>query len=72
MLAGTVSEIAKTKPTDNLEAYELYFLGTKSIENDMTREGHKKMEELYRKAIDKDPAFALPYMGLGWLEMRAY
>ena len=35
MLAGSVSEIAKTKPTDNLEAYELYFLGTKSIENEM-------------------------------------
>ena len=30
------------------------------------------MEQYYQKAIEKDPNFALAFMGLGWVEMRAY
>jgi TolB-like protein/class 3 adenylate cyclase len=53
MLAGSVSGIAKTKPTDNLEAYELYFLGTKSIENEMTRDGHEKWKNFIERRSTK-------------------
>ena len=30
------------------------------------------MEQYFRKAIEKDPDFALAYMGLGTCGMRAY
>jgi serine/threonine-protein kinase len=53
----------QTKPTDNLEAYNLYlqgrFLWNKRTPNDMT-----KSVTFYEKAIEKDPEFALAYVGL--------
>jgi hypothetical protein len=38
----------------------------------LTEAPNREMHEYYRKAIEKDPDFALAHMGLGWVEMRAY
>jgi adenylate cyclase len=63
---------AQRRTTDRLEAYDLYVLATHLLNAEYTEASDRKMEEYYRKAIEKDPDFALAYIGLGWVEMRAY
>jgi adenylate cyclase len=63
---------AQRKSTDSLEAYDVYVLANHLLNSESTEASDKKMEEYYRKAIEKDPDFALAYIGLGWAEMRAY
>jgi TolB-like protein len=67
-----IADSAQRKHTDSLQAYELYVLATHLKQTEYTEAAHRKMEEYYRKAIEKDPDFALAHMGLGWMEMRAY
>ena len=50
------------KPTDNLEAYELY-LKARGQHYSASFEGMARGLELYQEAIDKDPAFAEAYAG---------
>jgi TolB-like protein len=50
-------------PTDNLEAYTLYLRGTYFWEM-MTAEGYKKASEYFEQALQKDPDYALAYIGL--------
>ena len=58
----TPAELAQIekKPTENMEAYDLFLQGLEpfSIE---TPEGYKKAIPLFKKAIEKDPQFALAY-----------
>jgi adenylate cyclase len=63
---------AQRADTDSLEAYELYVLGNHLQQTDFTKIASAKIEQYYRAAIEKDPNFALAYMGLGWVEMRSY
>ena len=63
---------AQRTNTDSLEAYDLYVMATHLQQTDYTEEAGRKIGQYYRTAIEKDPNFALAYMGLGWLEMRAF
>jgi TolB-like protein/class 3 adenylate cyclase/Flp pilus assembly protein TadD len=51
------------KPTENLEAYNLYLLGRYHL-NKRTEEGIQKGIEQFEQAIDKDPNYAAAYTGL--------
>jgi len=68
----SVAGHAQRKNTDSLEAYELHALAIHMKQTEYTEAAHRRMEEYFRKAIEKDADFAQPYMGLGWMEMRAY
>jgi len=52
--------------TDNLEAYE-YFLRGEEYAYRFTKEAHGQARQMYEKAIELDPKFALAYAKLGWL-----
>jgi hypothetical protein len=69
---ASVADSAQRKDTDNLEAYGFYHMGMHLMEREYTEESNRKIEQYLQKAIEKDPDFALSYMGLGLMEMRAY
>ena len=60
--AQTHSASAK-RFTQNQDAYQLYLQGRFNW-NRRSQEGMLEAERLYRNAIEKDPAFALAYVGL--------
>ncbi|MGD8868344.1 MAG: tetratricopeptide repeat protein [Gemmatimonadales bacterium] len=51
------------RPTENLEAYNLYLQG-RYFWNKRTREGLESAIEHFRRAIDLDPEYALAWVGL--------
>ena len=51
------------EPTTDLEAYNLYLKG-RHFWNRFTEEGIQKSLEYFEKAIEKDPSYALAYVGL--------
>ena len=51
------------KPTENLEAYNLYRQG-RYYADKMSQDGYKKALGFYQQAIEKDPRFALAYAGM--------
>ena len=53
-------ERAKHKPTESLDAYDLYLRGTASIYQ-YTKEGFNDALHLFYRAIELDPDFATPY-----------
>jgi TolB-like protein len=53
-------ERAKRKPTESLDAYDLYLRGIASIYQ-YTREGFNDALHLFYRAIELDPDFAAPY-----------
>jgi adenylate cyclase len=72
---ASVADSAQRKSTGSLEAYELYHMGMYLMEREYTEESNRKIEQYLRKAIEKDPNFALHGIGvdgvarlLGWLE----
>ena len=71
-LYASAADRAQHRNTDSLEAYDLYVLATHLLMTDYNEAASIKMEKYYRTAIEKDPNFALAYMGLGWVEMRGY
>ncbi len=55
--------ILQKKPTENLEAYNLYIQGRFFL-NKRTEEGLNKGLEYFEQAIEQDPDYALGYAGL--------
>jgi Flp pilus assembly protein TadD, contains TPR repeats len=53
-------ERAKRKPTEDLDAYDHYLRGLAMIDR-VTNEGISKALQLFSKAIEQDPDFALAY-----------
>jgi Tfp pilus assembly protein PilF len=49
----------------NAEAYELYLKG-RYFTHKFTPEGYEKSLEFYRRAIEKDPGYAMAYSGIAW------
>lgn len=49
--------------TQNSEAYQLYLKG-RYYWNKFTPDDHRRAEDYFKQAIDKDPAYALAYVGL--------
>ena len=61
--------LLSTNATTNPEAYRLYLIGR---EKWMKREWDRDCLAFYRKAIELDPNFALPYMGIADLYAFTY
>ena len=59
-------ERARRKPTDSLEAYDLYLLGHE-LELSFTKEDNAKGRQALEKAIELDPEFASAYAQLAWM-----
>jgi adenylate cyclase len=57
------------KAIPDLEAYDLYIRGRALIARD-SRDENVQARELFRRAIEEDPGFALAYVGLAWTYYR--
>jgi TolB-like protein/Tfp pilus assembly protein PilF len=60
-------EILQSAPTNNLEAYDLYLRGNEYAKNYLNKleyPDYKNASDLYKKALESDPDFALAYVGL--------
>lgn len=62
-LTGAETAAPMRPPTDSPDAYQLYLKGRYHW-NKRNREGLAEAERLFRNAIEKDPNFALAYVGL--------
>jgi adenylate cyclase len=58
------AKVTKTYTTDP-EAYQLYLKGN-YYKDKYNQDGYKKAIEFYEKAIEKDPDYALAYVGMGY------
>lgn len=65
VVARAGREVARGKPSANLQAYELYLLGLEH-KHRYTPEDNQKAQELLRKATEIAPNFARAYVGLAW------
>ena len=63
-LLGTEKEKLLKRYTDNVEAYNLYLLGLYFF-NQFNFSLFNKAIEYFRKALEKDPNYAIAYYGLG-------
>ena len=52
------------KPTDNLAAYE-YVLRGREVFSNATRDGNHEAQDMFQRAIDRDPSYAAAYAELG-------
>jgi serine/threonine protein kinase/Tfp pilus assembly protein PilF len=71
-LLGGESEALKKRPTENLDAFNLYLMG-RYWWNMRTERSYRKALEFFGQAIKEDPSYALAYVGiadcynlLGW------
>jgi TolB-like protein/Tfp pilus assembly protein PilF len=62
-LLGEEKKQIEKKPTENLEAYNLYRQG-RYYSDKLSEEGMKRAVPLFEQAIEKDPRFALAYAGM--------
>jgi tetratricopeptide (TPR) repeat protein len=62
-LLGEEKRKIDKKPTENLEAYNLYRKG-RFYADKLSEEGMARARPLFEQAIEKDPRFALAYTGL--------
>jgi TolB-like protein/Tfp pilus assembly protein PilF len=62
-LTGDEEQVIAAKPTDNMEAYDLYLRG-QYFWNKRTNEGFERSIDYFRQAINKDPRFARAYAAL--------
>src|SRR2546425_2319382 len=62
-LLGEEKRKIDKKPTENLEAYNLYRQG-RYYADKLSEEGMAKARPLFEQAIEKDPRFALAYAGI--------
>lgn len=63
-LTGTAEHVLASRPTENPEAHQLYLKG-RFFWNKRTTEDIRKAMDYFQQAIEKDPAYALAYAGLG-------
>jgi len=63
-LAPEVEARIEARPTESLEAYDLYTRGRYLTNRSVTREDLESAADLYRQAIAADPAYALAHVGL--------
>jgi tetratricopeptide (TPR) repeat protein len=62
-LSGSQQRQITKRYTQSAEAYQLYFKGLYQW-NKRSADGMQQSEEFFRQAIEKDPSFALAYVGL--------
>jgi len=63
-LAPDVEERIESRPTESLEAYDLYTRGRFISNRSFSREDQESAADLYRQAIAADPAYAPAHVGL--------
>jgi TolB-like protein/Tfp pilus assembly protein PilF len=63
-LTGAEKRAISAQPTQNTEAYQLYLKG-RYFWNKRTGPDLQKAIDYFKQAIDKDPSYALAYVGLG-------
>jgi serine/threonine-protein kinase len=63
VLNAKLGKQSRKRYTDNVESYQLYVLG-KYTASKLTPQDHYKAIEYLRKAIEKDPDYALAYTGI--------
>ena len=70
----TAEEVAvsATRPTENVDAYELYLRGRAAVRNQRTEQTLHSAIGLYNEALKKDPAFGLAYSGLADADLDLY
>ncbi|HXX44566.1 MAG TPA: protein kinase, partial [Candidatus Acidoferrales bacterium] len=70
----TSQELAETaaRPTDNEDAYDLYLRGRQAYRTRDSIKGTQTAIDYYKKAIQKDPGFALAYTGLSDASLAIY
>jgi adenylate cyclase len=59
-------ERIKRKPTESLDAYDLYLRGVACFRHYNNREQLREAQRLFHKAIERDPEFAAPYGMAAW------
>jgi len=62
-LTGTEERAISAKPTENVEAHQLYLQG-RYFWNRRTGENLKKALSYFQQAVEKDPGYALAYTGI--------
>lgn len=72
-LTGTNDDPIVKRPTDDVEAYQLYLKG-RHLWNRRTKEGLEQSLTYFNRAIEHDPGYALAYAGLAdtYLLLRSY
>jgi tetratricopeptide (TPR) repeat protein len=63
-LAPEVEELIEARPTESLEAYDLYTRGRYIGKAGSTVADVEEAMDLFRRAIEADPGYAPPYVGL--------
>jgi len=63
-LSPELKERIEARPTESLEAYDLYTRGRYLTNRSWSREDLESAANLYRQAIAADPAYALAHVGL--------
>jgi len=63
VLNARLGQQSRKRYTDNVESYQLFILGQYTALK-LTPEDHFKAVEYFRKAIEKDPNYALAYAGI--------
>jgi len=72
-LTPEVAERIEERPTESLEAYDLYVRGRFILDNrGSTRDGVEVAASLYRRATVADPTYALAYAGLAKTFIRLF
>ncbi len=62
-LTGQEQKLLTKRPTENAEAYQLYLKGLYHWDK-RTEEAYKRGIQCFNQAIERDPGFALAYVGL--------
>jgi serine/threonine-protein kinase len=70
----TNEELARsaTRPTGNLEAYDLYLRGRNAMRGQQDPRNIQTAIDFYQQALEKDPNFALAYTGLADASLSMY
>jgi serine/threonine-protein kinase len=71
-LPGAEREAVRVRPTDNLEAYELYLQGNVYRFGEPTLRVLESAQQMYERAVETDPQFALAYARLSDVHSYIY
>jgi len=71
-LAGTEQKSISQKPTENVEAYDYYLRGMDYVFRAKSAANHYIAEQMFLRAIELDPKFALAYVELAITNLGLY
>jgi tetratricopeptide (TPR) repeat protein len=63
---------AAARPTDNMEAYDLYLRGRNAMRGEQDASGLQSALKLFEQAVAKDPRFPLAFAGLADASLALY